>query len=82
MIKITETHQLFFLVDNWSHFLGDRVEILVGKDKGKQGFINQIIQERNWVFINGLNTILKEIRNEHGKGTGVYTQQELPLLVG
>merc|ERR1719445_379427 len=32
-------------------FRGDRVEILRGPDKGKQGYINCIVQERNWVTV-------------------------------
>lgn len=36
-------------------FKGDRVEVLVGKDKGKQGIINYVVQERNWVCVEGLN---------------------------
>ena len=34
-----------------------QVEILVGKDKGKQGVINCIIKERNWCYIEGLNCV-------------------------
>ena len=29
---------------DWMWFRGDRVEILVGDDKGKQGIINYIVQ--------------------------------------
>lgn len=42
-------------------FRGDRVEIMVGKDKGKQGIVSQVIQERNWVFVDGLNTHLRVV---------------------
>ncbi|KAI4497310.1 hypothetical protein M0802_007557 [Mischocyttarus mexicanus] len=38
-------------IKDWSFFRGDRVEILVGKDKGKQGIVKEIIQERNWVIV-------------------------------
>ena len=34
-----------------------QVEILVGKDKGKQGLVNCIIKERNWVYVEGLNCV-------------------------
>lgn len=34
-----------------------QVEILVGKDKGKQGLVNCIIKERNWVYVHGLNCV-------------------------
>lgn len=51
-------------IRNWSFFRGDRVEVLVGPDKGKQGIVSMIIQERNWVLVEGLNCILK---NANGK---------------
>lgn len=35
---------------------------MVGKDKGKQGIVSQVIQERNWVFVEGLNTHLRTVR--------------------
>jgi len=34
-----------------------QVELLVGKDKGKQGLVNCIIKERNWVYVDGLNCV-------------------------
>ena len=34
-----------------------QVEILVGRDKGKQGIVRQIVYERNWVFVDGLNNV-------------------------
>ena len=34
-----------------------QVEILVGKDRGKQGVINCIIKERNWCYVEGLNCV-------------------------
>lgn len=48
-------------VKEWSYFRGDRVEILEGKDKGKQGFVSCIIQERNWVLVEGLNCKLEKL---------------------
>ena len=30
--------------EDWMWFRGDRVEILTGPDKGKQGYINAIVQ--------------------------------------
>ena len=30
--------------EDWMWFKGDRVEILAGKDKGKQGYINFVVQ--------------------------------------
>ena len=56
------------------------MEILVGKDKGKQGHVIQIIQERNGVLVEGLNTKLQLV----GKSKdfpGMYLREEMPLLV-
>ncbi|XP_073986350.1 mitochondrial ribosomal protein L24 [Rhodnius prolixus] len=65
---------------DWSYFSGDRVEILVGPDKGKQGIISQVIQERNWVIVEGLNCKLKTMgKTKDFPGTMVQIEQ--PLLV-
>ncbi|XP_058789013.1 large ribosomal subunit protein uL24m [Phymastichus coffea] len=64
----------------WSWFRGDRVEILVGPDKGKQGIIKTIYQERNWVIVEGLNTVLKFIGKTKDY-PGMPILQEMPLLV-
>jgi len=42
-------------IKSWHIFKGDRVEIMVGKDQGKQGLVNSIIKERNWVYVEGRN---------------------------
>lgn len=57
-----------------------QVEILVGPDKGKQGIVGQVIQERNWVIVDGLNCELEEV--SHYKGHLSMVQiKEKPLLV-
>lgn len=53
---------------------------MVGPDKGKQGIINQVVQERNWVFVEGMNCKLVH----HGKKDGfpgIMIREEKPLLV-
>ncbi|KAL3217020.1 hypothetical protein MRX96_032674 [Rhipicephalus microplus] len=62
----------------WTVFRGDRVEILVGKDKGKQGIVNYIVKERNWVCVEGLNCEFKTV----GIGKNMQAlKTEMPLLV-
>ncbi|XP_005991715.1 large ribosomal subunit protein uL24m [Latimeria chalumnae] len=66
--------------DDWMMFRGDMVEILAGKDVGKQGKIIQVIRSRNWVVLEGLNTHYRYI----GKAAdywGTYVPSEAPLLV-
>lgn len=67
-------------IAEWSYFRGDRVEITTGKDKGKQGIVKMIIQERNWVIVEGLNCELKPLGKDKDF-PGIYIQEEQPLLV-
>ncbi|XP_026473668.1 probable 39S ribosomal protein L24, mitochondrial [Ctenocephalides felis] len=67
-------------IKDWSFFRGDRVEVLVGKDKGKHGIIVQIFQERNWVIVEGLNCYLKTVGKDKNF-PGITIKQEAPLLV-
>lgn len=34
--------------------------MLAGKDAGKQGTVTQVVQARNWVVVEGLNTVRLE----------------------
>jgi len=65
---------------DWMWFRGDRVEIMKGPDKGKQGYINMIVQERNWVTVEGLNTEYHMV-GESKDFPGMMVKKELPLLV-
>ena len=71
--------------DEWMWFRGDRVEIMTGKDKGKQGYIMYIVQEKNWVLVEGLNLKYKHDNTERNdkpkKYPGVMHVEEKPLLV-
>ncbi|XP_055387671.1 probable 39S ribosomal protein L24, mitochondrial [Condylostylus longicornis] len=67
-------------IQEWSYFRGDRVEVLVGKDAGKQGIISQVIPERNWVIVDGLNCHLRKVGAEKNY-PGITIKSEAPLLV-
>ncbi|KAK1131010.1 hypothetical protein K0M31_017313 [Melipona bicolor] len=67
-------------IKDWSFFRGDRVEVLTGPDKGKQGIVHDIIQERNWIIVQGLNT-KAIIYNKRKDFPGICRRMELPLLV-
>ncbi|XP_032831810.1 large ribosomal subunit protein uL24m [Petromyzon marinus] len=66
--------------ERWCIFRGDIVEILKGKDAGKQGKVVQIIKERNWVVIQGLNTHYR-YTGRTPTFSGMYVASEAPLLV-
>ncbi|XP_064618873.1 large ribosomal subunit protein uL24m-like [Lineus longissimus] len=68
-------------IKEWILFKGDRVEVLVGRDKGKQGIINSIIKERNWCYVEGLNCKYSS-SGSFVKGTAPrLMKMEKPLLV-
>ena len=59
----------------------------MGKDKGKQGNILQVFQERNWVMVRGLNMYMQH-QNRYvdlsklGPDSPQEQYMEAPLLVG
>lgn len=34
-----------------------QVQVLTGKDAGKQAMVTQVVRARNWVVVEGLNTV-------------------------
>ncbi|XP_072283919.1 large ribosomal subunit protein uL24m [Pyxicephalus adspersus] len=64
----------------WQYFRGDVVEVLVGKDAGKQGKVTQVIRARNWVVVENLNTHYRYV-GRMGDYRGTYVPSEAPLLV-
>ncbi|XP_070543428.1 large ribosomal subunit protein uL24m-like [Ptychodera flava] len=66
-------------VKDWKFFRGDLVQILTGRDAGKQGTISDIIRERNWVVVEHLNCHYRYIGKTEGY-KGMYVKSEAPLL--
>ena len=54
--------------------VGDRVEVQVGKDKGKMGVVKQIVEERNWCYVEGLNS-------EYEYDGATARKKQRPLLI-
>jgi len=81
----TNTEEYNYIVEpireeDWMWFRGDRVEILTGPDKGKQGYINYVVQERNWVTVEGMN-LKYELVQKTPTFPGICVVREVPLLV-
>uniref|UniRef100_A0A3Q3J0D9 Large ribosomal subunit protein uL24m n=1 Tax=Monopterus albus TaxID=43700 RepID=A0A3Q3J0D9_MONAL len=66
--------------EDWTVLRGDTVEILAGKDKGKQGKVVQVFRHRNWVILQGLNTHYRYIGKTHDY-PGTYIASEAPILL-
>lgn len=52
-----------------------------GPDKGKQGIVQSVIQERNWVIVERLNMKIDVLRKEEKGRPAVIGQSEKPLRV-
>ncbi|XP_048086513.1 probable 39S ribosomal protein L24, mitochondrial [Alosa alosa] len=66
--------------EQWAVFKGDTVEVVAGKDKGKQGKVVEVFRHRNWVILEGLNVHYRFI-GKTGDYRGTYIASEAPLLL-
>jgi large subunit ribosomal protein L24 len=66
---------------------GDTVQVITGKDKGKQGEVLRVDAERRRVYVAGLNMIKRHVANQQVPGTdrvqtaGGVIEQEGPIQI-
>ena len=60
---------------------GDKVEVIAGKDKGKQGVVKRGIPEKSRVLVEGINMVKKTMRPTQQNPQGGITTKEAPLHV-
>jgi large subunit ribosomal protein L24 len=60
---------------------GDTVEVITGKDKGKQGEIAHVFPKTDKVLINGVNTASKQQRATRANDQGGIIEKDLPIQV-
>lgn len=58
-----------------------QVEVLAGPDKGKQGIVQCVIQERNWVIVEHLNKKVNVTKKEEKGLPAMIENVEQPLRV-
>jgi len=58
---------------------GDKVKILIGKDKGREGEISQVFPKKNRIVVKGLNLFKKHIKATQQSKGGII-EKERPLL--
>ncbi|MBP3461621.1 MAG: 50S ribosomal protein L24 [Bacilli bacterium] len=57
---------------------GDKVVVIAGKDKGKEGLIKKILRADNKVVVEGVNMIKKHIK-PNGQTAGSIEEMEAPI---
>ncbi len=57
---------------------GDKVVVISGKDKGKEGNITKILRADNKVVVEGVNVAKKHVK-PNGQTSGSIVEVELPI---
>ena len=60
---------------------GDRVVLLTGKDKGREGRVLQVIPKEERVVVEGLNIVQRHTRPTQGDPQGGIKNKEAPVHV-
>ena len=60
---------------------GDRVVLLTGKDKGRQGAVLKVFPKEQRVLVEGLNIVQRHIRPTQGDPQGGIKNKEAPVHV-
>ena len=57
---------------------GDKVVVIAGKDKGKEGTIIKTLRNENRVVVEGVNVVKKTVK-PNGQNPGSITEMEAPI---
>ena len=60
---------------------GDRVVVLTGKDRGRQGAVSKVFPKESRVLVDGLNLVQRHTRPSQGDPQGGIKSKEAPLHV-
>ena len=58
--------------------VGDKVVVIAGKDKGKEGKITKTFKSENKVIVEGVNMIKKHVK-PNGEAAGSIVDMEAPI---
>lgn len=61
--------------------VGDKVQVIAGKDKGKQGEVLQILRKENRVIVEGVNVVTKHVKPSQADPEGGIVTREAPIHV-
>ncbi|KAF2073460.1 hypothetical protein CYY_005210 [Polysphondylium violaceum] len=64
-----------FLIPKWKFVKGDKIQIISGRDKGKQGVIKSVNRKENNVIVEGLKLIKKQTRASKQQAPTAYTKE-------
>ena len=59
---------------------GDRVQIVAGKDKGRQGEVSQVFPQKNRLTVSGFNMVKRHTKPSQQNSGGII-EKEAPLAI-
>eukprot|EP00301_Raphidiophrys_heterophryoidea_P002530 c11180_g1_i3.p1 GENE.c11180_g1_i3~~c11180_g1_i3.p1 ORF type:complete len:116 (+),score=29.21 c11180_g1_i3:51-350(+) len=59
----------------WKIVRGDLVQVMVGKDKGKQGLVLKALRPENSVLVEGCNLVKKHVQGTRDQPGGIATKE-------
>ena len=57
---------------------GDKVVVISGKDKGKEGIITKVLRDKNRVVVEGVNIVKKHVKG-NGQTAGSIEEMEASI---
>jgi large subunit ribosomal protein L24 len=60
---------------------GDRVSVLTGKDKGKEGKVLQVLRKVERVVVEGINVVKRHQKPSNANQTGGIIEKEAPIHI-
>ena len=60
---------------------GDSVLVIRGRDRGKQGAIQQVLEKESQIVVDGVNMVTKHARATAGLRQAGIIQKEMPIQV-
>ena len=60
---------------------GDRVRVLTGKDRGKEGQVSRVLPDGEKVIVDGLNVVKKHQRATRATMQGGIIDKEMPIPI-
>lgn len=58
---------------------GDKVKVITGKDKGKEGVVTQVFPKNNKVIVEGVNIVKKHSKPTSASPQGGIVETEAPI---
>ena len=61
--------------------VGDKVKVITGSNKGKEGKVSKVLRKENRVIIEGVNLVKKHVKPSRTNETGGILETEAPIHI-